>query len=570
LAVIDVDSGNQPVANEDGNVVAVFNGEIYNYLELRKDLVRAGHQLATAGDSEVLVHLYEESREKLCDRLRGMFAFAIWDKCRSRLVLGRDRFGKKPLYWSKTPRGGLCFASELKALRPLLEASGGKFEFRAEAIYDYLSLGVIPQPETVYQRVKMVCPGSVVVAEKGVVSEWPYWEPQFQPKNRVTYVEAQEETRRRVGEAVRLRLRSDVPLGIFLSSGVDSTVVALEAQRHTAKTVKSFSVAVKDSLINEAPVAARTARALGLDHHELRLDFAPLDEVFRIVDHFDQPFADSSAIASLAVARLAREHVKVALNGDGGDEIFGGYRRYWAVRVAEKIPGGLSRRALGEVLQSVAAKRRRSAPGFLRRFGRGLGRTPGERYLVWTTDLLSEQEKGKIWLDSGMRSTESWIEGRIPSGYSALDEQIAADVSVNLLSDLLVKMDMATMAASLEARSPFLDHEVAEWAICLPSNYRVKHRRLKAVLRDAYKEELPAEVYSAPKRGFEVPLESWLENELSELVADTLGSSQTRLADYVDVNFVRRLANGNETVNGNRPAILYALLMLELWMQQAA
>ena len=571
LAVIDLVTGDQPIFSEDRNVVALLNGEIYNYVELRDGLRRRGHALATSSDTEVLVHLYEDEGVGLCARLRGMFAFAIWDRRAKRLLLARDRFGKKPLYFSQLPGRGLTFASELKGLLPMLRGAGSSPRVREQGIYDYLSLGVVPQPETIYDGIRAVRPGHWLSFDADGLREVPYWHPELEPKGSLSYPEAQEQLRDKLSEAVRLRLRSDVPVGVFLSGGVDSSAVAFEAARHVGPGLRTFTVSVADDELDEAPVARRTAEALGVENVILRLDVAPLDEVLTIARRFDQPFADPSAIPSLAVSRLARRHVTVVLNGDGGDEVCGGYRRYLAAKAlgrAAGVPG------LGPVMRGalarIAAVRRRSPAGLLRRFGRGLSLSAGQRYLVWTADLMLDEDKRQIWRGAPQRPTEAWVEDQLTPGLSAMDSQVAGDLRINLPSDLLVKMDMATMAASLEARSPFLDQEVAEFALRLPVSCRVRGLRLKAVLRDAYRDRLPREVVEGRKRGFEIPLAAWLRGDLRDVVYDALVTPGSKVSDALDAGFVRAVVEGTAMKERNRPGLVYALLVLELWLREAA
>lgn len=573
LSIIDVEGGRQPIANEDGEVAVVANGEIYNFVELRRELEARGHRFRTRSDTEVLVHLYEERGESLCEELRGMYAFALWDARRRLLVLGRDRFGKKPLYWTRTRDGGLVFASELKGLLPLLRAAGMEPDLRPQAIYDYLSLGSVPQPSTVYEGVHCLPPASVLTFDGREPSTWSYWSPPSAAEDpRASYRGSLTTVRDLVADAVRIRLRSDVPLGVFLSGGLDSSVVAYEAARQTAGSVSAFTVAVEDSAMDESALAGETARALGLDHTVLPLRVAPLGELDRLVRHFDQPFADPSAIPSMAVARLAREHVKVVLNGDGGDEVFAGYRRYlaalWADRIGALIPApGL----LARLIAGMGGRaERRSSRGFAARFLRGLPLGPGARYLAWTVDMLLEGDKRRIWRGGVVRPTEDWVEARLSAGVSSLDQMLAGDRAVNLLSDLLVKMDMATMASSLEARSPLLDHRVAELVLALPPSYRLRRGRLKALLRDAYRDALPEAVIRGPKKGFEIPLERWLRTDLREVVEDTVGSPTARVRDLVDGAAVDQVLRGKTFRARNRPYLVYALLVLELWLRQRA
>lgn len=592
LAVIDVDGGDQPVFNEDRSVAVVCNGEIYNHVELRRELSDRGHRFTTRSDTEVLAHLYEERGENLCTPLRGMFAFALWDRRRQRLLLARDRFGQKPLYWAHLPSGALpsgaappgkiLFASEIKALLPLLRAAGVSPTLSEQGLYDYLSLAVVPQPATIWQEIRTLPPATLLTVDKGEIRTRRYWslERDAPGEPAPSFRRAAGEVRERIAEAVRLRLRSDVPLGVFLSGGLDSSIVAWEAAREVGSDLHTFTVSVEDPELDEAAEAEAFARHLGVRHQLLPLRVAPRDELERLVEVFDQPFADPSALPSLAIARLARQSVTVVLNGDGGDEIFAGYRRYLAARYGESLDrllGPLLRLAPGSTSSS-----RRSAAGLLQRLVRGLRLDPGGRYLAWTTDMLREEDKREIWRGSDLRSTESWIESQLRSAgegagsegcerdLSRLAEQRAGDRAVNLLSDLLVKMDMATMAASLEARSPFLDHRLAELAHRLPDRYLVRRGRLKAVLREAYRGLLPAEVLRRKKRGFEIPLATWLAGELAEMVGDLVGSPRARVRAWLDGAAIDDLLAGRRFQDRNHAYLVYSLLVLELWLRRWA
>jgi len=566
LAIIDVEGGGQPLFNESRTVGVVANGEIYNFVELRRELEGRGHRFRTGSDAEVLVHLYEDEGEGLCHALAGMYAFALWDEGRRRLLLGRDRFGKKPLYYAPVGPEGLVFASELKALLPLLRAVGKEPEVRPQAIYDYLSLGSVPQPETVYEGVRCLPPASVLTVAGERSEPRSYWALPEPPADLPPYRSVVEQTRRRLGEAVEIRLRSDVPVGVFLSGGIDSGVVAYEAAQRAGGRLEAYTVSIDDPAVDESELAGATARKLGIRHHLLPLQIAARDELERLVEVFDQPFADPSAIPSLAVARMARRHVKVILNGDGGDEVFAGYRRYlaarWADRIGPFVPApGLAARLLGR-------SPRRSARGFAARFLRGLALDPATAYLAWTTDMLFEDDKAPAWRGGPVRPTEEWVGRQLPAGAGHLERQATGDRAINLLSGLLVKMDMATMAASLEARSPLLDHRLAELVAPLPATYRLRGGRSKALLRDAYRDALPAAVWAAPKRGFEIPLQRWLEEDLRELVHDALAPSSARIRSWLDGDLVDGIIDGTNFPHRNRAYLLYSLLVLELWLRR--
>ena len=572
LAIIDVGNGHQPIFNEDGSVVVVLNGEIYNYVELMRDLTSRGHRFRTASDTETLVHLYEEYGPEMCSRLRGMFAFAIWDKRQQRLFIARDRFGKKPLYFARTADGGVVFASELKSLRPLLAEAGIREEIDPQSVYDYLSLGSVPQPATIYRQVECLPAGSwLSVAPAGIRQEC-YWRLEDAISvSSLTYSAAKDRTRELVADAVRVRLRSDVPLGVFLSGGLDSSVVAYEAAKVIGPELRTFTVAMPDRRLDESAVARRTAQALGIRNDVLTLDVIPERDLMTLVRHFDQPFADSSAIPSLAVSRLARQHVTVVLNGDGGDEVFAGYRRYVAAawqHTFRHLPSFVTA-AAAYGLQKLPF-RRRSIAGFAGRFLRGLAHSSGERYLHWTTDLLKDELKRTLWKGESQRSTEEWLGSLAAGKFSSLKQQMLLDGRVNLLSDLLVKMDMATMAASLEGRSPLMDHQLAEFALSQPDRFLVRGNRTKCLLRDAYAGLLPDEVIRGAKRGFEVPLRGWLTHDLRPMLFDLLGRPNAFVRNWIDGRFIEGLLNNPPANNFNWDALMYSLLVLELWLEQHA
>lgn len=568
LAIIDVEGGHQPIYNEDRSLAVVFNGEIYNYRELMTGLKARGHHFETESDTEVLVHLYEEKGPGMLEDLRGMFAFSIYDSRDQSLFIARDRFGKKPLYYTRPATGGLLYASELKALRPLARAAAEKWQINEQAIYDYLSLGVIPQPSTIYLGVHALPPGSWLRFDGKALDIQEYWQPEFLPKLHLTYAEAQAQTRAEIGEATRLRLRSDVPLGVFLSGGVDSSVIAFEAAQEVGESLLTFTVNTGEGF-DESPVARRTAQALGVHNEVLHIQPSPLEGLQALVRQYDQPYSDSSAIPSLEISRLARERVTVVLNGDGGDEVFAGYRRYVAAVQSARLDV-LPRGAAAALAGGLApfARVRRSPLGFAARFARGLALSSAERYLAWTTDMMRESDKQRHWKGGRMLPTEDRIASIQRPELSALDGQLAADARINLLSDLLVKMDIATMAHSLEGRSPLLDHKVAAFAWKLPDSYRVRGSVPKAVVRDAYRGLLSDEVINGAKRGFEIPLVGWLQGELQAVLMDTLGNPKAIVRTYLDGQFIDALLRREVMTDRNWAYMVYALLVLELWLQE--
>ena len=567
LSVIDLEGGSQPVYNEDRTIAVVFNGEIYNYRELMRELIAKGHEFRTISDTEVLVHLYEEHGAKMVSYLRGMFAFAIHDSRNRLLFLARDRFGKKPLFY-RAQGDGLTFASEIKALKPYGRAAGERWNVSPQAVADYLSLGVVPQPSTIYEGVFCVPAGSHATFSSDHLDIQRYWSPAFSPKTTLSYAEAQVEARRLISESVRLRLRSDVPLGIFLSGGVDSSAVAYEAAQVLGSDVQCFTVSTGGEL-DESNLAAQTAKLLGAQHHVLPLRLDPLEGLQTVVRHYDQPFADSSAIPSLQIAKMAAEHVTVVLNGDGGDEVFAGYRRYVAAATANRfswIPQPVATK-VASMLGSGSSVRR-SPLGFAARFARGIAMAPDERYLAWTSDMLRESDKRAHWVGPPVQATEHLVRETLAPGLSQLDQQLESDRHINLLSDLLVKMDMACMAHSLEARSPLLDHTVAEFAWRLPDGYRIRRGTPKIILRDAYRDVLPPGVTSGAKRGFEIPMSEWLSGDLKPILQDLVGSPNARVRSFVDDSLITGLLDGTAFADRNKTYLLYALLVLELWLEQ--
>jgi len=560
LAIIDLTSGVTPVENENGKVAAVMNGEIYNHVELSRLLSERNHILKTKTDTEVLPHLYEEHGAHFCNNLRGMFAVALWDARRQRLLLARDRFGKKPLYYTRLDSGGVLFASEIKALRNML--SPGRFSIRDQAVYDYLSLGFIPQPSSIYDGVRQVPPGAVISFEGEQVQTSHYWMPK---KKNVT--KNLEDVRNRIQDSVRIRMRSDVPVGVFLSGGIDSNIVAYEAARVTEGEVKTFTVRMPDEELDESNLARAAAAAYKVRNEVLPLEISPERDLVELVRHYDQPFADSSALACWAVARAAAQRVKVVLTGDGGDELFGGYRRHLAAYRLGQMQG-VPRWGWRGLAKMLPRRQRRSLLGFARRFARGAGATPGRRYLEWSSDLLLDDDKCTIWQGGEVAATEGWIEAQVEDNASLLRQQMQLDQRVNLLSDLLVKMDMATMAHSLEARSPLLDHELAEYAMALTDGELIRGGVTKSVLRRAYANVLPVEVLNGKKRGFEVPVERWLQTEWRELLQDVLGAQEPAVAAYVDRRFLRDLIADRLEGDWNVPMLKYTMLVLELWLRE--
>jgi asparagine synthase (glutamine-hydrolysing) len=567
LSIIDLEGGHQPVSNEDGSVIVVQNGEIYNYRSLRERLVALGHHFRSRSDTEVLPHAYEQWDVDFINELRGMFALALWDHTRNRLVLARDRLGKKPLVYGWDGQTFL-FASELQALM----RAGIQPDIDDEAISQYLAFGYVPAPLTAYKGVRKVQPGHIVVIENGSVVERRYWSPRYEPKQRISFMEAAASFRAKFDEAVRLRLESDVPIGVLLSGGLDSSAVVESAARQSSTRLKTFSIGFREADFDELRYARLVAERFETDHHEFIVDIDASSVLPQLVRHFGEPFADSSAIPTYWVARTAREHVTVALNGDGGDELFGGYVRYRGVALAgyvDRIPGLASILAsAGEKLPSQLSRRRNLGRAI--RFLRAASRDPLERYYRWVGYFTGERRLATL-ADRYARNsyTGAIADAADVAGASdPVERMMAADLSGYLPGDLLPKMDIATMANSLETRSPFLDHELVSFVGTLPREYKVSPRASKILMRSALKGVLPQAILTRDKMGFGVPVGLWLRSELRGLLEDALLPEAAHIRTYVKGSAIRQLVVDHIERRADHTPLLWCLLMLELWFRE--
>ncbi|MEV7006435.1 asparagine synthase (glutamine-hydrolyzing) [Streptosporangium sp. NPDC051022] len=569
LAIIDVATGDQPVYNEDERIVAVFNGEIYNFAELRRDLALRGHRLRAAGDSDCLVHLYEEHGADMVQRLRGMFAFAVWDRDRQRLVLARDRVGKKPLYW-RADHTSIWFASELKSLT---RDPGMHRELDPVALHHYLSYQYVPAPWSIYQDVHKLPPGHLLVWERGRIEVRRYWELDRTPRKVTDERQEEERLRELLLESTRIRMVSERPIGAFLSGGIDSSAVVAAMAMQSREQVKTFCIGFEESRYDERHKARMVAERYGTDHHELVVTTNLLDILPRLAWHFDEPFADSSAVPSFYVAKLSRGHVTVALNGDGGDECFGGYQRYALMNLAGRIP------ALPPALAALSARigtlltERNDSGSVPRRLGRLLrfaAERPARRY----PDLMScftQEQKLEVYTDSfreRLAEVDSYALLETVFESSTADTHLGRIMDVDTVTylpgDLLVKVDISTMANSLEARSPFLDHHLMEWAAGLPTALNLRRGQTKLLLKRAVAPWLPAELLRYPKQGFGVPLASWLRGELRELAHDVLTDDTARNRGVFRPAAVRGLLR-RHIEGADHSGRLWTLLQFELW-----
>jgi asparagine synthase (glutamine-hydrolysing) len=574
LRVIDIDSGDQPIYNEDGSAVVVFNGEIYNYRQLRAQLIKAGHRFRTEADTEVIVHLYEEQGLACVQALDGMFAFALWDACRSRLIIARDRVGKKPLFYA-VRNGCLTFASELAALvaDPEIERT-----VDPRALDGFLTYGYVPGPLSIYSGIAKLPPASTLVYSGGDVDVERYWRLDYSRKRAIGDRSLiREEVREAITSAVRKRLIADVPLGAFLSGGIDSSAVVAAMAEVGGEPVRTFSIGFGNERFNELPHARVVAERFGTDHHEFIVEPDAVEIAPRIARHYGEPFADASAIPSFYVSELTRKYVTVALNGDGGDESFGGYSRYAAVMLAQqlaRLPRPLLTRvsALADRLSpdaSIDSPRNR-----IRRLLGSLALPPAAQYARYTAYFDDEQrddlytEDFKALLDDSVVPdviSNPWMGA---SGQSILDVMLEVDVESYLPSDLLVKIDIATMAHSLEARSPLLDTYLMELAASLPPELKVRGREKKIILREALRGQLPDEILDRPKRGFGVPLVDWLRGDLRNWSREILLDDVTIGRGYFQMTSVRSLLDQHAAGRADCSMRIWALIMLELWHRE--
>jgi asparagine synthase (glutamine-hydrolysing) len=573
LAIIDLSpAGHQPMASRDGRYAICFNGEIYNYLELKQELQKDGVLFRGHSDTEVLLEgIARWGMDQTLHKMAGMFALALWDNLENRLFLARDRAGKKPLYYHQT-RAALHFASEHKAFK-VLPAVGLTYD--EVSISHYLTFGYVPAPRTIYQEVAEVPAGHYLEVSSGLdVVVKSYWRPDWSGQRRVGFAAAVEETERLLQDAVRIRLRADVPVGCFLSGGVDSGLLTAFASLHLGRPLQTFTVSFQEGTFDESPLARLVAEKYQTEHHVIRLS-PQLHEILpQVIRAQDDPLADPSIIPSYCISQEARKLLKVVLNGEGGDELFGGYRRQLAMKwfsqarhLLELVPAA-GWRKLSLLLPPPREFRSRYA--FVHRFLRGLGQDPYERYIAWTMDDFTEEEKARLY-GPGNRISESSVQflRQTFEGLSLLppfQHFLALDFLLNMHDDMLVKMDISTMAHGLEGRNPFLDHRLVEWAIGLPPEVKLKGAGTKPLLRELAHRYLPQEVATAPKRGFEIPLIEWLRHDLRELVYDCCLASGGMIMGLFNRAYIEDLLAERLPLDPDRwSRRVFTLLVLAMW-----
>jgi asparagine synthase (glutamine-hydrolysing) len=569
LSIIDLPGGHQPVFNEDQSIWIVFNGEIYNFRELRAELKTRGHRFYTHSDTEVIVHLYEDLGADCVQKLRGMFAFAIYDENRCRLLLARDRLGKKPLHYA-LHNGQLFFSSEIKAILAVVPQLAA---VDSHALLQYFYFGYFPDPGTAYEPIRKLLPGHILEFQDGVVQIRRYWDlPEYGTYEPPSEEECLEEMEHRLAEAVRVRLIADVPLGALLSGGVDSsTVVALMA-RASSGPVKTFSIGFRRDDFNEAPQARLVAQRFQTEHHELILEPDVVETVEMLSRHMEEPFGDSSMLPTYYVSRMARRHVTVVLSGDGGDEAFAGYDRYRIYlqeRCHEWIPGWARswyrrhfhpRVPYGVPGRNLAYSISLPWPD---RYVEGVSLQPFQREMALLSDdfMISAQR-----LESPLSLFRSYLD-KAPA-HDPLGRVLYLDTKTYLPGDILTKVDRMSMATSLEARVPLLDHVFLEWVTGLAPRWKMRHGNQKYILRKlAERLGVPKQVLDRHKQGFALPLVHWIRNELKEMILTILPEPRTLQRGYFNPRGVRRLLDEHFRGRRDHSARIWRLLMFELWQR---
>lgn len=577
LSIIDVKHGHQPISNEDETVWIVLNGEIYDFQALREELEAKGHHFRTRTDTEVIVHLYEEEGLDFVKRLRGMFALALWDAPRSRLVLARDRIGKKPLYLRREPHR-ILFASEIKCI---LAAEDVPRRIDPQALREYLALGYVPGPRTMFEGIEKVLAGHLLVIENGEVRDREYWDAPFAATQNRPEEEWVELVRQKLLESVRIRMVADVPLGAFLSGGIDSSAVVAAMAQFSDRPVKTYSIGFEgeDKFYNELPYARVVADAFHTDHHEIIVRPQVAELLPKLIWHLDEPIADSAFFTTYLVSKLARESVTVILSGVGGDELFGGYRRYlgdalW--RYYALLPEVLRRKWLPAILDRLPRDRHSNWKNNIRyasAFVTTAQLDPVARYMSYVTICSPDMQSRLLQGSSGYGSDSSHEPAlevmracfdRCQSADS-LNRIMYADIKTSLCDDLLALTDKTTMAASIECRAPFVDQELVELAGQIPSSMKIHGFTLKHLLKRVVQPWLPKEILQRKKRGFGAPVGSWVRNDLQPLVDDMLSETQVKKRGLFDWSVVQEIVSSHKTQQSDRTDHLLALISLESW-----
>ena len=578
LKIIDLATGDQPICNEDGSIWIIYNGEIYNYQEIRSQLIRKGHSFKTQSDTECILHLYEEKGIEALQELRGMFAIALWDKKRDLLLLARDRFGKKPLYYS-IQHNALYFSSELPSL---LAGLPEKPDIDICSIDLYLAFQYIPEPFTPYRGMYKVPSAHYLTWKNNQPSIEKYWELSYTPKHQEKEVDLMAQLREQVQEAVRLRMVSEVPLGAHLSGGIDSSIIVYEMAKASNQPVKTFSVGFKEADFSELEYARQVAGLVSAEHTEFFLEYQDVRSTLeRIISMMGEPFGDPSAIPLYLLSELTRQHVTVALNGDGGDESFAGYQRYWLdpfANIYSKMPATVTQKALPALVGFLPKTYDKPVGAAL---GDGLQRlkqvaksNPKASMLRWSSYFSTEQRKA-LWKDSFANALQLDLPEQILSelfdnaqAETFLDRTLSTDIRSYLPGDLLVKADRMTMAHSLEGRSPFLDHKLASWVARLPVKYKTRFFSGKYLLRKAYQNVLPQAIMKRTKQGFGIPVSRWFREDLYAWARETLLNSGGLFGLWFKQDAIALMLDEHHNQKADHGKRIWNLMALFIWASE--
>jgi asparagine synthase (glutamine-hydrolysing) len=568
LRIIDLETGQQPLTNEDGTVVISFNGEIYDFVGLKEQLERKGHIFRTKTDTEVIVHLFEDRGISCLDALKGMFVFAIWDDRSGTLFLARDRIGKKPVYYA-SHAGMFGFASELPALLALLDLPR---ELDEIALDYYFTLGYIPAPRTIYQGVQKLEAGTCLTLREGRQDLHRYWMPECRPGLDLTWDEAKHELERQLRNAVARRLVSDVPLGCFLSGGVDSSAVLAFMAEETSGPVKTFSIGFPDRDFDELKYARMVAHRYGTDHHEYVVEPDTVSILDKVVERLGEPFADSSALPTWYLSELTRKEVTVALTGDGGDELFGGYDWYETAQRLSRI--AITPRTMLDALSRAGD---RVGTGMVRKIGRAArlaAMDPARRYAAQRQIIREEVKRlvySRDYADRTAAAAVDWLAHHYeaqPDACHPLNRMMAADLGTYMPDDLLVKVDRMSMAHSLECRCPLLDVDLVEWVLALPLAYKVKGSERKRLFKAVLRRRLPAAFFERPKQGFSMPLARWFRQELSRVVHERVLDGSSLISGLFNIGGIRLVLRQHLTGEADHSATIWALLVFSTWFDK--
>lgn len=571
LSIIDLHTGEQPVYSEDKQVVVVMNGELYNFQSVRKDLEKRGHKFETQTDTEILPHLYEEHGEAMLEHINGMFAFALWDKPKKKLLIARDRFGEKPLYYGVFD-GKLIFASELKVL---LANPRVKTEINRDALRQFLSFDYVPAPASIYKNIYKLPAAHFLTVEKGEIKTRRYWNLSWQKKEIKSLESSAEELRELLADAVRMRLVADVPLGILLSGGVDSSTVAAFATQFSSEKVKTFSIGFEEDSFDESKYARQVAKHLDTEHYEDKLSVGKAaDLISEIGTWLDEPMSDGSLLPTFLLSRFVRKHVTVALGGDGGDEIFAGYPMYYAHKVANiynSVPGILRNNLIEPIVNNLPVSNKNMSFDFkAKRFVAASKYDLVTRHHSFFGSFSIDQQRDLLSKDVLEKTSNDIYKDaknllKICDATNEIEQMQFLDINFYMAENILTKVDRASMAVSLEVRAPFLDPRIAKFAAQLPLEYKLKGSKGKYILKKAVEPLLPKNILHRPKKGFGIPIAEWLKNRLNPLMHETLAPKRLKEQGLFDEKYVQKLIKEHETNAASHHKQLWTLLVFQLW-----